>query len=320
MKLFGRGTSRVQGRARESTGGEAPPFTHVFAVLVHEKTECVFDLVRNLRFFDRDSPIVVYDGSGGGVLPLDPVALEKLGAVAHPAPKRMEWCRQHGFMFDCVEYALERYEFDAITVVDSDQLLVRHGYATAVREALADRPRAGLLATPHPTNLPGNRIAIPPDRDLWQPVGDRFGHRGKQQLPIWIFWPCTVVTGAASRAICALRDDPALAEVLEKSTAGTEEVVFSTLAVLLGYEVVPKPWSERFVRWRPPVSASEVAQALADPACYWLHPVPRDQDDPARTYLRRASNDYQGFTPRPPAGEPEPRPLRQQHGADVAPR
>ena len=298
----------------------ASPFVHVFAVLVHEQTDCVFDLVRNLRFFDHDSPIVVYDGSGGGVLLLDPDALAKLGAVAHPAPRRTEWCRQHGFMFDCLEYALERYEFDAMTVVDSDQLLVRHGYATAVREALADCPRAGLFATPHPTNLPDNRIAIPPDRELWQPIGDRFGHRGKQQLPIWIFWPSTVVTGAVASAMCALRDDPAIAAVLAKSTAATEEVVFSTLAVLLGYEVAPKPWSDRFVRWRPPLSSSEVAQALADPGCYWLHPVLREPDDPARTYLRRASNDYHGFTPRPPAGERERRRLRQQDGADVAPR
>ncbi len=289
-------------------------------MLVHEQTDCVFDLLRNLRFFDRDSPIVVYDGSGGGALLLDSDALAKLGAVAHPAPKRMEWCRQHGFMFDCLEYALEHYEFDAMTVVDSDQLLVRHGYATAVQKALADRPRAGLFATPHPTNLPDNRFAIPPDHELWQPMGDRFGHRGKQQLPIWIFWPSTVVTGAASRAMCALRDDPTLTDVLDKSTAATEEVVFSTLAVLLGYEVVPKPWSDRFVRWRRPLSSTEVAQALADPGCYWLHPVRREFDDPARAYLRRASNDYLGFTPRPPTGEPEPRRPRQRDGVDVAPR
>jgi hypothetical protein len=277
-------------------------------VLVHENTDCVFDLVRNLRFFDRDSPIVVYDGSGGGALVLDPDALEELGAVAHPAPKRMDWCRVHGYMFDCLEFALDHYEFDALTTVDSDQLLIRHGYSTAVQRAIADRPRAGLLATPHPTNLPGNRIPVPPDHEQWESLRAPFGYRGKLQLPIWIFWPGTVFTRAAATAVCALRDDPTLAGVMEKSNenTATEEVVFSTLATLLGYEVVQKPWNDRFLRWRPPLDSREVAEALADPGCYWLHPVRRDRDDPARAYLRRASNEYQGFTPWSPAKAPDP--------------
>lgn len=287
-----------------SPGNDAPPFTHVFSVLAHEKTDCVFDLVRNLRFFDRDSPIVVYDGSGGGVLLLDSDALEKLGAVAHPAPKRMDWCRAHVYVFDSLEYALDQHEFDALTFVDSDQLLIRPGYTAAVQTALADRPRAGLLATPHPTNLPQDAAPIPPDVEQWESMRDLFGYRGRQQLPVWIFWPGTVFTGPASKAICEFRDDPTLAEVLEKSNVhtATEEVVFSSLATLLGYEVAQKPWNDRFVRWRPPLRSSEVAEALEDPGCYWLHPVPRDRDDPARAYLRRASNDYHRFTPWSPAG------------------
>jgi hypothetical protein len=281
---------------------EAGRFSHVFAVLVHEQPDCVFDLVRNLRFFDPDSPIVVYDGSGGALL-LDSDALEELGAVSYPEPKRMDWARQHEFMFDCLEYAHDHYEFDALTAVDSDQLLIRTGYTTAVKRALAGRPRAGVLATPHPTNLPQNAVAFPPDREQWEPMRDRFCYRGEHQLPIWTFWPATVLTGAAAKAICPLRDDPTLAEVLEKSNVhtATEEVVFSTLASLLGYEVAEKPWSERFVRWRPPLRSSEVAEALRDPSCYWLHPVRRDRDDPARTFLRRACNDYHGFTPWSPA-------------------
>ncbi|HEX3453382.1 MAG TPA: hypothetical protein VHS03_02055 [Gaiellaceae bacterium] len=302
MSLFRGVTTRARSQPREPTGNDAPPFTHVFSVLVHENTDCVFDLVRNLRFFDRDSPIVLYDGSDGGGLLLDSDALEKLGAVVHPAPRHMPWCRAHGYVFDCLEYALDHYEFDALTAVDSDQLLIRHGYPATVQKALADRPRAGLLATPHPTNLPGNRIPIPPDVEQWESMRTLLGYRGKPQLPIWIFWPGTVFTGAASKAICAFRDDPTLADVLERSNenTATEEVVFSTLAALLGYEVVQKPWNDRFVRWRPPLLRSDVAEALVDPGCYWLHPVRRDRDDPARAYLRRACNDYHRFTPLSP--------------------
>jgi hypothetical protein len=295
----------VQAPGEAEAGGlDGKPFTHVFSVLVHENLDCVVDLIRNLRFFDPDSPIVVYDGSGGSLL-LTTRALEQFGAVVHPAPKPIRWGRLHVFMFDCLEYALDRYGFDAVTVVDSDQLLVRRGYARAVQTVLRDRPRAGVLATRHPgADFADPRNPIMPERTRWAPMLERFAYGGKQPLPIWIFWPGTVMTGTASAAVCDLRDDPALAEILDKSevaseVVASEEVVFSTLAALLGYEVLERPWNDEWVRWHPPLGSREVAEALADPACFWLHPVPRRHDDPARSYLRGASNEYQGFTPRP---------------------
>jgi hypothetical protein len=291
----------------EPSGLDGKPFTHVFFVLVHENLDCVVDLIRNLRFFDRDSPIVVYDGSGGSLL-LTTRALERFGAVVHPAPKLIRWGRLHVFMFDCLEYALDRYAFDAVTVVDSDQLLVRRGYARALQTVLRDRPQAGVLATRHPTsNIEDDSVnPIVPERARWAPMIERFAYGGKQPLPLCVFWPGTVMTGTASAAVCDLRDDPTLAEILDKSGVASEEVVFSTLAALLGYEVLEQPWNDEWVRWHRPLGSRDVAEALADPACFWLHPVRRRHDDAARSYLRGASNEYQGFTPMPPAVQPAP--------------
>jgi hypothetical protein len=162
------------------------PFRNVFACLVHENLECTVDLVRNLRFFEPDSAIVVYDGSGGSILQYA-VVLERLGAVMHPMPRPMTWGRLHDFAFDCLEYALDHDSFDALTFVDSDQLLARRGYAGAVQAALEQDPQAGVLATPsrwgdgavsHQAQL-----ALQ-ERALWEPLLERFSS-GRDRFPSW---------------------------------------------------------------------------------------------------------------------------------------
>jgi hypothetical protein len=63
-------TSRID---TSSVRARAPvkPLANIYACLVHEKPECVVDLVRNLRAADSASTILLYDGSARGDL-LDP--------------------------------------------------------------------------------------------------------------------------------------------------------------------------------------------------------------------------------------------------------
>jgi len=287
---------------------EGSPFTSVFSCLVHDSFDCTADLVRNLRFFEPDSPIVVYDGSGGSIQRQQAVFLEELGAVMHPAPRPMTWGRLHEFVFDCLEYALDSYSFDALTFVDSDQLLAHRGYAKAVQVALEHRPQAGVLAIPNRSigEEWGTKL-VPKERALWDPFLERFPSGREQQFPRrWIYWPGTVITGAAGKAICELRGDAGLVDILKRTSLASEEIVFSTLAALLGYDVAAHPWNDEWVRWRRPLRVSAVAVAFLKTTCFWLHPIKRHFDDPPREYLRRSSNLYQGFTPTPlkeaPAG------------------
>src|SRR3712207_2526676 len=97
---------------------------HVFACLVHEQPDCVVDLLENLRHLDPDSGVIVYDGSADGSL-RDALPWERLGAGAHPSPRPMRWGRLHEFAFDALELALDRFACHAVTMVDSEQLLVR---------------------------------------------------------------------------------------------------------------------------------------------------------------------------------------------------
>lgn len=281
---------------------------HVFACLVHEQVDCVVDLIRNLQFFEPGSAVLLYDGSGGSLLDHAPT-FEALGAVMHPAPKAQSWGRLHDSAFDCFEFGRARFSFDYMTFVDSDQLLVRRGYLDAVQAAFEREPSAGILGTPNPSiGEPWADKDEAAERELWEAFLGRFPNGLEQQYPAnWIFWPGTVFARDAAAALCELRTDPELTRIFESSHFTSEEIGLPTVAALLGYKVVPKPWRDK-VRWRRTIRPSEVEAALDDPECFWLHPVRRRLDDDARSYLRRASNDYEGFTPTfSPAGA-QPRP------------
>jgi hypothetical protein len=44
-----------------------------------------------------------------------------------------------------MQLALERYAFDTLTIVDSDQLAIQPDYSLVLGTRLGDRPAAGLL-------------------------------------------------------------------------------------------------------------------------------------------------------------------------------
>src|SRR5207248_3210488 len=158
----------------------------------------------------------------------------RLGAVVHPSPRPLEWGRLHDFALDCMRFALEHVPFDALTVVDSDQLGLRPGYSDRLAAFLADNPGVGMLGSCPDVQRPGT--TAPPaavahaEYDLWRPFLRQFPD-GESKFVHWTFWPSTVFTEAAARGLVRLFDgDPLLADLLRKTRVwATEEVILPTL-------------------------------------------------------------------------------------------
>ena len=108
----------------------SPQRGNVFACLVHEAPDCVADLVANLQHLDPESTVVLYDGSGGALCG-ELSRLTGPGVLVHPHPRAMAWGKLHDF-------ALERLDFGALTIVDSNQLALSPGYS-AYPAALSGR-------------------------------------------------------------------------------------------------------------------------------------------------------------------------------------
>lgn len=288
---------------------------NVFACLVHERPECVADLVRNLWALDPASEILLYNGGKNSGL-LAGFPFERYGARIHPAPHPQEWGRLHGFALDCLRHALAGPGFDTLTVVDSDQLAVRPGYSEYLGQALAGRGRVGLLGNspgtqPRDTSI-GPALAAYREIDAWRPLARRLPG-GEQNLFHWTFWPSTVITAAAGRDLVRLFDeDTELQEIVQHSRIwATEEVILPTLVALLGYEVARNPCSDEVVQFRQTYTREQVEHALAQPDVFWIHPVPRQYDDPLRQQIRDAIS-AAATVPSPvePVKEPDPAPER----------
>jgi predicted O-methyltransferase YrrM len=270
---------------------------HLHACLVHERPDCVLDLVRNLHHLDPEATILLYDGGRDPGLLRGAASWERYGAVVHPSPRPMQWGRLHDFALDCMRFALEHLPFDAMTIVDSDQLGARAGFAARIAEAVAARPAVGLLGSAGPLE-PGQRLAAPAEHalretELWRPYLRRFPS-GEAKFPHWTFWPSTVFTADGARALVAEWDrDGTLPELLARSQMwATEEVLLPTLVALLGFEIARTPCCNSWVRYRARYTSAQIEAALAHPDAYWIHPVPRRWDDPLRVRIRRRLGEY----------------------------
>jgi hypothetical protein len=280
-----------------STGGG-----NVFACLVHEAPDCVADLVANLQHLDPESTVLLYDGSGGALLD-DLSGLTGPGVVVHPHPSLMAWGKLHDFALDCMRFALERLDFGALTIVDSDQLALRPGYSVYLAAFLAHHPQAGCLVSAEGVEPKTTRVGPPQtawrEFEMWAPFLRRFPD-GESRFPHWTFWPSTVFTRAAAQDLVALWDDEQLQNILAKSAIwASEEVVLPTLVALLGHQVLRNPCAYDLVQYRASYSAAQVEAAMHRPSVFWIHPVPRSYRDPLRSRLRAHFGGY--LPPRAPA-------------------
>jgi Glycosyl transferase family 2/Methyltransferase domain len=270
---------------------------NLFSCLVHEQQPSVVDLIRNLTYLDPDSRIVLYNGGRDASLLRRRFSVDGDEPLVHPDPKPMRWGYLHEFAIETMRFALEEAPFDTLTIVDSDQLLLKPGYSAALEAFLEDRGAVGMLGNA-PTVQPPDTRAAPAvtawrERELWMPYCRRF-ENGEAMFPHWTFWPSTVFTAAACRDLVrTFDDDEELARVLAASKVwATEEVILPTLVALLGYEIARSPFSYDLVRYKVLPSSREVHTAISRPDVYWVHPVPRTVDHPVRKLIRDHHNQY----------------------------
>lgn len=273
-------------------------FKNIYACLVHEKQDCVADLVQNLHYNDPLSTILIYNGgTDPGLIP-DNFPFEKFGAVVHPHPKPAQHGYLHTFALDCMNFALDNFSFDTITIVDSDQLSIRKNYSEYLGSYLSSLSNVGMLSS-NPAKVGresrSNFVALQAHKEfeLWKPFLSSFPG-GEDKFVHWSFWPSTIFSINACRDLVNIfKENKELQEImLHTKIWATEEVILPTIISLLGYNIFINPCSYDYVRYRKPISQEDLKQAMQKNEAFWLHPVERKYDDPVRRSIRERSNDY----------------------------
>jgi predicted O-methyltransferase YrrM len=258
-------------------------------------------LIRNLRHLDPTSVVLMYNGSANQRL-LDGLPLSQLGAVVHPSPRPMVWGKLHNFAIDCMRFGREQFDFQTMTIVDSDQLALRAGYSAWLTKWLEDKPRVGMLGNSPARQLPSTQVAPAmvafAEIDLWRPFLRRFKD-GEEKFVHWSFWPSTVFTAAAAADLVKVFDqDEQFRDIMTRSKIwATEEVILPTLTALLGYEVTASPCSYDFVKYRVPYTPQQIKQSFERSDVFWAHPIPRRIDDVLRKQVRNQHGEYRSSSP-----------------------
>ncbi|WP_315817966.1 glycosyltransferase family 2 protein [Paraflavitalea speifideaquila] len=244
------------------------PVRNIYACLVHENENCIIDVVRNLHYHDPASIILLYNGSEKRDLVHPRFSFEKYGAVIHPKPVPVVHGYLHSFALAAMQFALDNFAFDCLTIVDSDQLAIRSGYSSYLGQFLSSQPNAGILSRNAEKINRGsnvNHVAAQAfnEYDLWKPLLDSFAD-GHNKFVYWTFWPSTVFTSAAARGLTQLfTTNKLLQEIIQRSKIwASEEVTLPTLVSLLGYEIVSNPCSYDYVNYRKAYTLRDLDKAF----------------------------------------------------------
>ena len=278
----------------------AKPVRNIYACLVHENENCIIDLVRNLNYHHPDSTILLYNGSERADLLHSRFPFTKYGAVVHPKPMPLKHGYLHHFALACMQFALDNFAFDCLTIVDSDQLGLRSGYPSYLGQYLSSQSNVGMLSSDAQKINRGNNVNHVAaqafnEYDLWKPLLDSFPD-GHNKFVYWTFWPSTVFTSAAATDLTKLfATNKLLQDIMGRSKIwASEEVILPTLVSLLGYEIVSNPCSYDYVNYRKVYTLHDLDKAFERKDAFWVHPVIRKYNDPLRAYIRNKFNNYSG--------------------------
>lgn len=271
-------------------------FQNVFACLVHEKPECILDLVRNLNYFDPDSKIILYNGGTNPNL-FNHIPIQSFDVYIHPAPRPLKWGWLHDFALDCMEYAVELFHFNSLTIVDSDQLLIQSGFSQTIADCFMQEERIGMLTITENVQVEGNmsdpaKTAFKEKSD-WIPFLKKLGYE-EESFPYWTFWPSSVFSYEATKGLLHLfKENVDLKRLLSITQIwASEEILFPTLVKALGFKLKTNPSSYDYVQYKKQYDNSDVNRAISKPDCFWIHPIPRDYGQATRKNIREHFNHY----------------------------
>ena len=271
---------------------------NVYACLVHESLECVIDLVRNLHFQDKSSVILIYNSEPSLKLSSSSFPFEDFGAIINQLASPAKHGYLHDFALECMQFALDHFSFDILTIVDSDQLSIHSEYSAFMGDFFSAKSNIGLLSN-RPERLTAKdtdvytSIQAFKEYELWKPLLKTYKD-GENKFLHWSFWPSTVFTFDAAKDLVKLfKTNKLLQSIIQRTKIwATEEIILPTMVSLLGYKIELNPCCPDFVNYQKSYSRYDLDEAFSDPHAFWVHPVARKYDDTIRKYAREKLDHY----------------------------
>jgi hypothetical protein len=248
-------------------------------ILDHRNDDYLRETIEGARAFCPEADIVWYDSSTTGEEP--PSGVERL-----PASRPLEYAKVSPFFLDMLEWAAGS-EYRYVANFETDMAFVRPGFARFIsaQTRSVDHLAPGFARnTPATSRWRPYRSLAPELPQLLTLLGvdstDRCFSPGQ------VFSRHYAQTLVASPIYDRLRSFVATNQRAGRSFS-LQEVLLPTLTRALGLRIGAYPSvADRYNRYRPYHAAASVARALNEPSVYFVHPIRRDRDDPARRSVR----------------------------------
>lgn len=241
-----------------------------FAILAHENEQALEVQIENVRRFNPNAFIVVYNGGPNKQFGLN------LGVPVCPFSQPLRYGNLTRYLYDTMRWLEElQVEYDFLVNLDNDVLFIKEGFETFIGETLQgyDCMGAHMQIQRSPSHsrsfFPG--ITMWREWDKWQPVFkiDYFGR---------YFNPGQIYNHHIIKKMLSFESFDKIEELWKQSKVhALEEMFWVTFALINGGNCRDYPWdfkeSLQFVRHKPQITEREITLALQKPNYYWIHPI-----------------------------------------------
>jgi hypothetical protein len=247
-------------------------------IVAHEDPDSLSELIGNVRCFCPKAELYLYNSGD------DPSLGAGLDIGMVPSPRRLYYAKVTPFFFDMFEWLIsENIRFDYAVNLETDMLFIRKGFEPFIADVMMDcdymAPRFARYTSKRSRWRPIRSLR--PELPQWYKVfGFDYTHEG--------FSPGQVFSRVYIEKLLNHPGYPEIRRLLKENRSYTlQEVLFPTLIDLLEVNGQSYPAGmEPIIRYRPYQAVSGVKRALALPNAFFVHPIRRELDDPARVFIR----------------------------------
>lgn len=241
-----------------------------FAILAHENEEVLSEQIRNIRYFNPNSKIVLFNGGVNNQFGIN----QNIPICPYSRPLR--WENITPFLFSVMRWLEEtKVEYDFLVNLDHDILFIKPGFEQFLIESMDYYDCMGTYIQSHYS---------PNDNPTWYP-----GVTMWREWEIWkeffktscfynYFNPGQVYKHSIIRKMISEIDIDKLENMwLNTNVRSLEEMFYITLAISKGARYREYPWTfeegTNYVVFRGYIDLNKIKEALTKPNYYWVHPM-----------------------------------------------
>jgi hypothetical protein len=251
----------------------------VFAILAHDREDVLMNQIKNIRHYNPNSSIVLYNGGTNSEF------ASSLGIPICPYSRPLSYGKLGRYLLDVMRWLESmNVKYDYLVSTDSDVLFVNGGYESFLKSHLEEHDFAGVdmhvERTPHdfPDWITGQTLWKEWGR--WQPFFRTNGFCGT-------FNPMQVYTRKIVEKMVASVDLQHLERLLNDTEVyALEEMLHATIALRCGGK--PRKYPQKmaaYTRYGRPLTLEDVQEAKQTKSVYFVHPISREMNDPARQWI-----------------------------------